>query len=84
MAAGSMSGFLFFFNSDLKKLICLHFSVQNAACKDYLGRSFLPVKLCIHTSVLPVSDISNTSIACTASCVSCVIPGAIQKREIRL
>ncbi|NXI13930.1 FMR1 regulator, partial [Irena cyanogastra] len=41
MAAGSMSGF-FFFNSDLKKLICLHFSIQNAALKDYLQRSFLP------------------------------------------
>ncbi|NXE59585.1 FMR1 regulator, partial [Calcarius ornatus] len=40
MAAGSMSGF--FFNSDLKKLICLHFSVQNAAFKNYLERSFLP------------------------------------------
>ncbi|NXH60221.1 FMR1 regulator, partial [Rhabdornis inornatus] len=32
----------FFFNSDLKKLICLHFSVQNAAFKDYCERSFLP------------------------------------------
>ncbi|NWV38224.1 FMR1 regulator, partial [Grantiella picta] len=40
MAAGSMSGF--FFNSDLKKRICLHFSVQNEAFKDYLERSFLP------------------------------------------
>ncbi|NWV59337.1 FMR1 regulator, partial [Malurus elegans] len=29
----------FYFNSDLKKLICLHFSV---AFKDYLERSFLP------------------------------------------
>lgn len=56
MTAGSMSGFpsffLIFFNSDLKKLICLHFSVQNAAFKDYLERSFLPVKLCIRISVL--------------------------------
>ncbi|NWW26622.1 FMR1 regulator, partial [Falcunculus frontatus] len=32
----------FFFNSDLRKVICLPFSVQNAAFKDYLGRSFLP------------------------------------------
>ncbi|NWW41626.1 FMR1 regulator, partial [Panurus biarmicus] len=42
MAAGSVSGFLFSFNSDLKKLLCLYFSVQNAASKDYLERSFLP------------------------------------------
>ncbi|NXB07880.1 FMR1 regulator, partial [Cnemophilus loriae] len=28
----------FFFNSDLKKLICLHFSFQNATFKDYLER----------------------------------------------
>lgn len=83
MAAGSMSGF-FFFNSDLKKLICLLFSVQNAAFKDYLERSFLPFKLCIHTSVLPVNEISNTGIAGTASHVSCVMPSAIQKPEIRL
>ncbi|NXF15310.1 FMR1 regulator, partial [Rhodinocichla rosea] len=47
---------LFFLNSDLKKLICLHFAAQNAAFKDYLERSFLPVKLWIHTSVLPEVD----------------------------
>ncbi|NXY33975.1 FMR1 regulator, partial [Pomatorhinus ruficollis] len=40
LAAGSMSGV--FFNSDLKKLICLHFSVQSAAFNDYFERSFLP------------------------------------------
>ncbi|NWR16869.1 FMR1 regulator, partial [Emberiza fucata] len=32
----------YFFNSDLKKLICLHFSVQNAAFTIYVERSFLP------------------------------------------
>lgn len=40
-------GWLFFLNSDLKRLNCLHFSVQNAAFKDYLERSFLPVRICI-------------------------------------
>ncbi|NXY23121.1 FMR1 regulator, partial [Atrichornis clamosus] len=34
--------FFFFFPSDLKKLIFLHFSVQNAAFKDYLESFFLP------------------------------------------
>ncbi|NXO18905.1 FMR1 regulator, partial [Oriolus oriolus] len=42
LCSGSVSGFLFFLNPDLKKVICLHFSVQNSAFKDYLERSFLP------------------------------------------
>ncbi|NXY58708.1 FMR1 regulator, partial [Callaeas wilsoni] len=41
MAAG-MYVWLFFFHSDLKKLICLRFSVQNSTFKDYLERAFLP------------------------------------------
>uniref|UniRef100_A0A8C0BST2 FMRP translational regulator 1 n=1 Tax=Buteo japonicus TaxID=224669 RepID=A0A8C0BST2_9AVES len=44
---------------------------------------FLPAKLCIHTSVLPVNDIADTGIAYSASCVSCVISGATQKPEIK-
>ncbi|NXS06750.1 FMR1 regulator, partial [Neodrepanis coruscans] len=54
----------FFSSSDSKKLICLSFSVQNAAFKDYFESCFfLAAKLCIHTSVLPVNDISNTTIS---------------------
>ncbi|RMB98362.1 hypothetical protein DUI87_25268 [Hirundo rustica rustica] len=41
-------------------------------------------ELSIHTSVSPVNDISKTGTACAASCVSCVMPGAIQTPEIRL
>ncbi|NXL48512.1 FMR1 regulator, partial [Podilymbus podiceps] len=39
--------------------------------------------LCSYLSVLPVNDIANTGIAYTTSCVSCVIPGAAQKSEIK-
>lgn len=46
-------------------------------------KAFLACQACIHTSVLPVNDIANTGIAYTASRVSCVIPGATQKPEIK-
>ncbi|XP_010019670.1 PREDICTED: LOW QUALITY PROTEIN: fragile X mental retardation protein 1 [Nestor notabilis] len=46
-------------------------------------KGFFTCQVCIHTSVLPVNDIANTGIACTASRVSCVMPGAAQKIEIR-
>ncbi|NXM75263.1 FMR1 regulator, partial [Serilophus lunatus] len=69
----------FFSSSDLKKLICLSFSIRNAAFNDYLKGFFCGCQA-LH---LPVNDISNTAISCTASCVSFVIPGTIQKPEIR-
>ncbi|NWU76600.1 FMR1 regulator, partial [Onychorhynchus coronatus] len=56
---------LSFLSSHLKRLICLPFSLQNTAFKDYLERLFfffLPAKLCVHTCVFPGNDISNSGI----------------------
>ncbi|NWQ68751.1 FMR1 regulator, partial [Neopipo cinnamomea] len=57
---------------------------EEVSFKGYLESFwvFLPAKLCIHTCVLPGNDISTTGTACTAPCVSCVIPGAIQTAGI--
>ncbi|NXK08832.1 FMR1 regulator, partial [Herpetotheres cachinnans] len=73
----------FLFSSGLKKAYLLVFFNPKMQLLKKLESFFLPAKFCIHTNVLPANDIANTCIAYAASRVSCVIPGATQKSEMK-